>query len=131
MNKDQKLLAEAYNSVLQKKEASDPEWHTDEFYNVLKTLEPGKLYSDKNSNLDPEFNHWVFTSEPGYKRAGIRRLGDQGTRVLTDYRGKQQAGLKEIIGLVPSNMSTEEFKARDNTIQSGITKSVLSQKYSD
>jgi hypothetical protein len=25
----------------------------------------------------------------------------------------------------------EEFKARDNTIQSGITKSVLSQKYSD
>ena len=131
MNKDQKLLAEAYNSVLQKKEGTDPEWHTDEFYNVLKTLEPGKLYSDKNSNLDPEFNHWVFTSEPGYKNAGIRRLGAQGARVLTDYRGKQQAGLEEIAGLVPSNISMEEFKAQDNTIQSGITKSVLSQKYSD
>ena len=131
MNKDQKLLAEAYNSVLQKKEAADPEWHTDEFYTVLKTLEPGKLYSDKNSALAPEFNHWVFTSEPGYKNAGIRRLGAQGTQVLTDYRGKQQVGLDEIAGLEPSNMSMEEFKARDKTIQSNITKSVLSQKYSD
>jgi hypothetical protein len=131
MNKDERLLSEAYESILQKKEDSDPSWHTDEFYKVLSTLEPGKIYSYKGLDISPQYNHWIFTSEPDFKRAGIRRLGAQGTRVLTDYQGKQQTGLDKIIDLEPSEMSPEEFKALDDKAQAGITQSVLSQKYAD
>jgi len=131
MNKDQRLIAEAYDVILQKKEPSDPSWHSDEFYEVLKTLEPGKIYTYKGPDISPQYNHWIFTSEPGYKRAGIRRLGTQGTRVLTDYQGKQQTGLDKIADLEPSTMSPEEFKTRDDKAQTGITQSVLSQRYSD
>jgi len=131
MNRDQRLIAEAYDTVLQKKEASDPSWHSDEFYEVLKTLEPGKIYSYKGPDISPQYNHWIFTSEPGYKRAGIRRLGTQGTRVLTDYQGKQQTSIDKITDLEPSEMSPEEFKDKDNKAMAGITQSVLSQRYAD
>jgi hypothetical protein len=125
MNKDQRLIQEAYDSI----QKSKPEWHTEEFYKILKTLEPDKIYSYKDIDLPEQYNHWIFTTDG--KSAGIRKLGAQGTRVLTDYNGKQQAGLDKITGLVPSNMSVEEFKALDNKAQAGITQSVLSQRYSD
>ena len=125
MNKDQKLIGEAYESV----QKSKPEWHTEEFYRVLKTLEPGKIYSYKDIDLPEQYNHWIFTTDG--MRAGIRKLGAQGTRVLTDYKGEQQASLETVTGLKPSTMSPEEFSARDNKTQASVTKSVLSQKYSD
>jgi hypothetical protein len=125
MNKDQKLLAEAYDVVLRESEAGQ------DFYDILKTLEPGKIYSYKDSDISPQYNYWIFTSEPGYKRAGIRRLGTQGARVLTDYSGKQQADIKDIQNLVPSEMSQEDFKAQDEKALAAITQSVQSQRYSD
>lgn len=130
MNKDQKLLAEAYTSILTQ-EAGEPSWHTEEFFKVLAGLEPGMIYSYKGSDMAPEYNHWIFTTKDGLKNAGIRRLGTQGTRVLTDYQGKQQTSLDRVLDLVPSEMSPEEFKARDSKSQEYITKSVQSQKYSD
>lgn len=130
MNDDQKFLAEAYNTILSK-EAEDASWETEEFFKVLSKLEPGKIYSYKGQDMAPEFNHWMFTSEEGMKNASLKRVGAQGARVLTDYQGKQQAGLNTVTDLVPSTMTPEEYRDRDRTTQRYITQSVQSQKYSD
>ena len=106
-------------------------WQTEEFYDVLNTLVPGQIYSYKGLDLAPEYNHWIFTAEEDMKNAGIRRLGAQGTKVLTDFQGKQRVGLDVVTDLVSSTMSPEEFKAQESELQSRITRSVQSQKYSD
>jgi hypothetical protein len=99
-------------SQYQKKEPTDPPWHSDEFYALLSKLESGKIYSYVNEDLVPEHNYFKYICEPGGINASIKGLYHMHPRILTDQKGKQ-ATTKESLELKLSTMSPEEYKEKD------------------
>jgi hypothetical protein len=119
-SREQKYLEEAYKLVVEQEE---------EALAKLKTFEPGKIYKDSTKE-NSEFNNFKFTTGYG-KSTGFQRLYDQGVRVVTDNAGILRMSPRNVLNMVPSGMSVEEFDQKHNRHWKEAAKEIQKYKYFD
>lgn len=118
-SRGQKYLEEAYNLVIEQEEVALAK---------LKDFVPGKIYKDI-SEKDSPTNQFKFITGYG-KETGLQRIYQQDYLRVTDNMGILSTSPKNILNMVPSDMSTEEYDEKHNAFWRSRQKEIDSYKYS-